>query len=68
MRSQGTWQRGGLALLFLLTLLLAPSAATFAQATGATDPDEGTVDATATTVSCSRWEGTYGTSLETRTG
>jgi hypothetical protein len=68
MRSQGTWQRGGLALLFLLTLLLAPSAATFAQATGATDPDGGTGDATATIVSCAPWGGTYGNSSETRTG
>jgi hypothetical protein len=68
MRSQGIWQRGGLALLFLLILLLAPSAATFAQTTGATDPDGGAVDATSTIVSCSPWGGTYGNSPETRSG
>jgi hypothetical protein len=71
MRSQRTCHRGGLALL--LTLLFAPSATTFAQATGATDPaavdpDGGTVDTTATLVSCARWGGTYGNSFETRTG
>ncbi len=82
MRSHGTWQRGGLVLL--LTLLLTPSAATFAQATGATDPggsvggdpgssggddgSEGPVPVDAALVSCAPWGGTYGGSSETRTG
>jgi hypothetical protein len=68
MRSQGIWQRGGLALL--LTLLLAPSATTFAQATGSdggSDVDGGT-GSLATIVSCAPWGGTYGGSSETRTG
>jgi len=69
MRSQRTWHRGGLALL--LTLLFAPSATTFAQATGTVGGDpgsDGTVDATATVVSCAPWGGTYGNSFETRSG